>query len=79
VCTVCGVECGEGVVVDRRERSVKGGEIEGFEKNKIKNQRQEKSGQRTDRGLVEAVDAQSAAALQRLVTWWRSCGSWAWG
>lgn len=37
--------------------------------------RQEKSGRRIDRGLVEAVDAQSAAALKRLVTWWRSCGS----
>jgi hypothetical protein len=75
---VCGVECGEGVVVDRRERSVKGGEIV-LRGNKIRSQERDKSGQRTDRGLVEAVDAQSAAALQRLVTWWRSCGSWAWG
>lgn len=74
------MEYGEGVEVARRaECGVKGGETAGMQRNKSRKERQERAGSGEMEYLCLAVDAQSAAALKRLVTWWRSCGSLPWG
>lgn len=67
------MECGEGVPVDGGERSVKGGETIDMERKQDQRSRTREE-QRTGSGLV--VDnsttpnyAQSAAAIERRVTW----------
>jgi hypothetical protein len=68
VCMVCGVECGEGVVVDRRERSVEGGERVCWEKTRSRTKDERRAGS----GQIEALSRQWMRSPQQLSSdWWR--------
>jgi hypothetical protein len=68
VCMVCGVECGEGVAVDRRERSVKGGEMVLREETRLGVKKETRAGS----GQIEALSRQWMRSPQQLSSdWWR--------